>query len=74
MSFSWAFQWYHFHLDPIWPDGTFNNAETEIDCIEDDDSIKKQIDIDRHGRKQSSNIGYPPDPSHFSFSVHLSIN
>ncbi len=23
MSFSWAFQWYHFHLDPIWPDGTF---------------------------------------------------
>ncbi len=24
MSFSWAFQWYHFHLDPIWPDGTFN--------------------------------------------------
>jgi hypothetical protein len=23
MSFSWAFQCYHFHLDPIWPDGTF---------------------------------------------------
>ncbi len=26
MSFSWAFQWYHFHLDPIWPDGTFLNG------------------------------------------------
>ncbi len=25
MSFSRAFQWYHSHLDPIWPDGTFNN-------------------------------------------------
>ncbi len=25
MSFSWAFQWYHSHLDPIWPDGTFKN-------------------------------------------------
>ncbi len=24
MSFSRAFQWYHSHLDPIWPDGTFN--------------------------------------------------
>ncbi len=23
MSFSRAFQWYHSHLDPIWPDGTF---------------------------------------------------
>ncbi len=24
MSFSRAFQWYHSHLDLIWPDGTFN--------------------------------------------------
>ncbi len=31
MSFSWAFQWYHFHLDPIWPDGTFNGNQTEND-------------------------------------------
>ncbi len=23
MSFSRAFQWYHSHLDPFWPDGTF---------------------------------------------------
>ncbi len=23
MSFSRAFQWYHSHLDPIWPEGTF---------------------------------------------------
>jgi hypothetical protein len=23
MSFSRAFHWYHSHLDPIWPDGTF---------------------------------------------------
>jgi hypothetical protein len=26
MSFSRAFQWYHSHLDPIWPDGTFKLA------------------------------------------------
>ncbi len=23
MSFQRAFQWYHSHADPIWPDGTF---------------------------------------------------
>ncbi len=23
MSFSRPFQWYHYHVDPIWPDGTF---------------------------------------------------
>jgi hypothetical protein len=23
MSFLRAFQWYHSHADPIWPDGTF---------------------------------------------------
>ncbi len=27
MSFSRAFQWYHSHLDPIWPDGTFNTHQ-----------------------------------------------
>ncbi len=26
MSFSRAFQWYHSHLDPIWPDGTFKKT------------------------------------------------
>ncbi len=26
MSFSRAFQWYHSHLDPIWPDGTFKTG------------------------------------------------
>ncbi len=26
MSFSRAFQWYHSHLDPIWPDGTFKRT------------------------------------------------
>ncbi len=29
MSFSRAFQWYHSHLDPIWPDGTFKTAPTK---------------------------------------------
>jgi hypothetical protein len=24
MSFSRPIQWYHSHVDPIWPDGTFN--------------------------------------------------
>ncbi len=26
MSFSRAFQWYHSHLDLIWPDGTFKKG------------------------------------------------
>ncbi len=30
MSFSRAFQWYHSHLDPIWPDGTFKKLEGHI--------------------------------------------
>ncbi len=30
MSFSRAFQWYHSHLDPIWPDGTFNYFITSV--------------------------------------------
>ncbi len=30
MSFSWAFQWYHFHSDPIWPDGTFNKLALPV--------------------------------------------
>ncbi len=29
MSFSRAFQWYHSHLDPIWPDGTFNGLSID---------------------------------------------
>ncbi len=29
MSFSRAFQWYHSHLDPIWPDGTFKASNYE---------------------------------------------
>ncbi len=30
MSFSRAFQWYHSHLDPIWPDGTFKGKRHDI--------------------------------------------
>ncbi len=30
MSFSRAFQWYHSHLDPIWPDGTFKTKLAEF--------------------------------------------
>ncbi len=35
MSFSRAFQWYHSHLDPIWPDGTFKGtSKYKVDiCI-----------------------------------------
>ncbi len=35
MSFSWAFQWYHFHLDPIWPDGTFKFLNVDLSEIEE---------------------------------------
>ncbi len=26
MSFSIPIQWYHFHADPIWPDGTVKSS------------------------------------------------
>ncbi len=35
MSFSWAFQWYHFHLDPIWPDGTFQYVQKLLRNIDE---------------------------------------
>ncbi len=30
MSFSRAFQWYHSHAEPIWPDGTFKQLGRDI--------------------------------------------
>jgi hypothetical protein len=42
-------------------------AETEIDLIEDDDKIKKQTVIDRHGPRYSSNDSQPTNPLEFSF-------
>ncbi len=29
MSFWSAFQWYHSHADPIWPDGTFKDVVSD---------------------------------------------
>jgi len=37
-------------------------AETEIDWIEDDEKIKKQTDINRHGPRPTSSDSQPPDP------------
>ncbi len=33
MSFSRAFQWYHSHLDPIWPDGTFKGNHLKFEAV-----------------------------------------
>ncbi len=33
MSFSRAFQWYHSHLDPIWPDGTFKRWPPDVQAL-----------------------------------------
>jgi hypothetical protein len=30
MYFSRPIQWYHYHADPIWPDGTFQNVQKYI--------------------------------------------
>ena len=30
MSFSRLIQWYHSHVDPIWPDGTFNSLKVRL--------------------------------------------
>jgi hypothetical protein len=30
MSFKRAFQWYHSHADPIWPDGTSNGTNNHL--------------------------------------------
>jgi hypothetical protein len=27
MIFSMPIQWYHSHVDPIWPDGTFKHSD-----------------------------------------------
>ncbi len=52
-----------------------NKAETEIDCMEDDEKIKTQTDIDRHGLKPSSNICQPPRPPHiFHCTLPLTSN
>ncbi len=45
----------------------------EIDCIEDDYKLKKQIDIDRQGPKPSSNIYQPPDPPHLLFNTTFNV-
>jgi hypothetical protein len=29
MSFSRLIQWYHSHVDPIWPDGTFKHWQDD---------------------------------------------
>jgi len=42
-------------------------AETEIDCIEDDDKkLKKQEHIDRHGPRPIPNVSQISDLSYFS--------
>jgi hypothetical protein len=43
--------------------------ETEIRWKNDDNKIKKQTDIDRHGPKPSSNSSHPPNPPPFSLST-----
>jgi hypothetical protein len=40
--------------------------ETEIRWRKDDNKIKNQTDIDRHGPKPSSNSSQPPNPPPFS--------
>jgi hypothetical protein len=30
MSFLRPIQWYHSHVDPIWPDGTFKNLDSRF--------------------------------------------
>ncbi len=32
MPFWRPIQWYHFHVDPIWPDGTFNITQPPDDA------------------------------------------
>ncbi len=47
-------------------------TETEIRWRKDDNKIKKQTDIDRHGPKPSSNGSQPPNPP-FIFINHYSL-
>ncbi len=39
MSFYRAFQWYHSHADPIWPDGTFKIIRCPLWCISSSHSL-----------------------------------
>ncbi len=54
MSFSRAFQWYHSHLDPIWPDSTFNHAQHYK--YKDDTSHYLQFSCKGKSATQSNNI------------------
>ncbi len=33
MFFSRPIQWYHSHVDPIWPDGTFKGCQIMMDRL-----------------------------------------
>jgi hypothetical protein len=48
-------------------------TETEIRWRKDDNKIKKQTDIDRHGPKPSSNSSQPPNPPPFSLSTTFNL-
>ncbi len=48
MCFKRAFQWYHSHADPIWPDGTFNTC-TIYSCLWTDGSELGRNPLARFG-------------------------
>jgi len=48
--------------------------EMEIRCRKEDNKVKKQTDIDRHGPKPSSNSSQPPDPPYFSLPTTGTFN
>ena len=53
MSFSRAFQWYHSHLDPIWPDGTFKaKTSPRIQCQSSCPPSRNQHQRQNHHRLQ----------------------
>ncbi len=47
MSFSRLIQWYHSHVEPIWPDGTFKK---DVYVLEKTDEVKCETGI--HVRPQ----------------------
>jgi hypothetical protein len=48
-----------------------SKAETEIDCMEDDDKIKKKTDIEHHGPKPLRTFAILPAPPNLSFFTSL---
>jgi hypothetical protein len=56
------------------PNNCSLQSGTEIRLRKDDNKIKEQTDIDRHGPKPSSNRRQPPNPNMIAYCIYNELN